>query len=78
MNFLLEKYKGDKIKAADEFGCGIHRRRFITTIRKMDYERLIYRDSNDLLRNEEYRKEITKRKIGTSCICKDIGIYNKK
>lgn len=56
--FLLEKYKGDKKKVADEFGYGKNRRRFITMIRKMDCERLTYGEIRDLLYNEEYRKEI--------------------
>jgi len=60
--FLLEKYKGDKKKAVDKFGHGKNRRRFITMIRKMDYERLTHGEANDLLRNEEYRKEIYEKK----------------
>ncbi len=72
--FLLEKYKGDKMKAADEFGYGINRREFITTIRKMDYERLEHIEARDLLR-EEYRKEEMERnnkwkEIQPSCACK--------
>ena len=56
-NFLLEKYKGDKKLAVDRFGHSKNRRRFIVMIRKMDYERLTYSDSVELLYNEEYRKK---------------------
>jgi hypothetical protein len=50
--FLLEKYNGDKKKAADEFGYGKNRRRFITMIRKMDYGRLTHSEIHDLLHDE--------------------------
>lgn len=63
--FLLEKYKGDKKKVADEFGYGKNRRRFITMIRKMDYERLTHGEICDLLYNEEYRKERYEKKDKT-------------
>jgi hypothetical protein len=66
--FLLDKYKGDKKKAADEFGFGKNRRRFITMIRKMDYGRLTHGEARNLLRNEEYRNEIKRKKNEFTCV----------
>lgn len=66
--FLVEKYK-DKKEAADKFGYGKNRRRFITMARKMDYSRLLYREANRLLMNEEYRKEKMNRCQSGYCEC---------
>ena len=59
--FLLEKYKGNKKEAIDKIGYSKNRRRFITMIRKMDYSRLLWREAEILLYNEEYRKEVINR-----------------
>lgn len=57
--FLLERYKGNKKKAVDEFDYGKNRIRFIIMVRKLDCTRLTYREIKKLMKNEEYRKERT-------------------